>query len=89
METGIQDVVDRKFDRLRGVALNLVESWGLPAQQTNAIKAVLKSVTYDSQAVIKAILEADSLLSSSELAGELIFGFERFRVELEEERELA
>lgn len=51
------DVVGEEFNRLRGRVLGLIESWGLPETQEKGCKATFKSLTYDSQAIISALVE--------------------------------
>jgi hypothetical protein len=50
-------VVAEEFNRLRGRCLGLIESWGVPEQQERGMKATLKSLTYDSEKIIKELVE--------------------------------
>jgi hypothetical protein len=51
------DRVAEEYDRLRGRLCGLVESWGLPDKQERGMIATLKTLTYDSQKVVKEIVE--------------------------------
>jgi hypothetical protein len=50
-------LVEDEFNRLRGRILGLIESWGLPEVQERGCKNTFKSLTYDAQATIKALVE--------------------------------
>ena len=43
---------------MRGRILGLIESWGLPERQENGCKATFKSLTYDAEARLKDLLDA-------------------------------
>ena len=51
------DRVAEEYDRLRGRLCGLLESWGLPDKQERGMIATLKTLTYDSQKVVKEIVE--------------------------------
>jgi hypothetical protein len=51
-------LVAAEFNRLRGRLLGLIESWGLPERQEQGMKQTLKSLSYDSEKVIKDLLES-------------------------------
>jgi hypothetical protein len=52
-----QDPVADEYNRLRGRLCGLIESWGLPDKQERGMITTLKSLTYDSEAVIRKIVE--------------------------------
>jgi hypothetical protein len=49
--------VSEEFNRMRGRVLGLIESWGLPEKQESGMKQIFKSLTYDSEAVVKELVE--------------------------------
>lgn len=49
-------VLRRDMDRLRGRLFQTVEAVGLPAKQEQAFKALVRSLTYDSQADLESAL---------------------------------
>ena len=49
--------VSDEFNRLRGRLCGLIESWGVPEKQERAMIATLKSLTYDSEALVKELAE--------------------------------
>lgn len=51
-----EDRVAEEYDRLRGRLCGLIESWGLPEKQERGMIATLKTLTYDSQKVVKEII---------------------------------
>lgn len=51
-----EDVVHQEMNRLRGRLCGLIESWGLPDRQERGAVATLKSLTYDSEAVLVDLL---------------------------------
>jgi hypothetical protein len=51
-------LVAAEFNRLRGRLLGLIESWGLPERQEQGMKQTLKSLSYDSEKVIKDLVES-------------------------------
>lgn len=51
------DTVAVEFNRLRGRLCGLVESWGLDEKQERAMIGTLKALTYDSEKVVKQLLE--------------------------------
>lgn len=54
--TAEQQAVADEYNRLRGRLCGLVESWGLPEKRERAMISTLKSLTYDSEAVIKDLV---------------------------------
>lgn len=46
-----------EFNTIRGRILGLIESWGLPETQERGCKSTFKSLTYDAEAAIKALVE--------------------------------
>jgi hypothetical protein len=52
--------VAHEFDTIRGRVLGMIESWGLPQRQEDGCKGTFKSLTYDGQAKIEAIIEKRS-----------------------------
>lgn len=57
-EVDAAEVVAEEFNRLRGRCLGLIESWGVPDQQERGMKQTLKSLTYDSEKIIKELVES-------------------------------
>lgn len=51
------DLVSDEYNRLRGRLCGLIESWGLPERQERGMIQTLKSLTYDSEKVIKDLLD--------------------------------
>lgn len=51
------DLVAEEYNRLRGRLCGLIESWGVPERQERGMIQTLKSLTYDSEKVIKEIVE--------------------------------
>lgn len=49
--------VAAEYNRLRGRLCGLVESWGMPDRQERAMISTLKSLTYDSEALVKEMVE--------------------------------
>lgn len=49
--------VSEEYNRLRGRLCGLVESWGVPEKQERAMIQTLKSLTYDSEALVKDLVE--------------------------------
>jgi hypothetical protein len=54
--TAEQQAVADEYNRLRGRLCGLVESWGLPEKRERAMISTLKSLTYDSEAVVKELV---------------------------------
>lgn len=54
-------VVTDEFNRLRGRLCGLIESWGLPEKQERGAIQTLKSLSYDSEKVVKDLLEHTGL----------------------------
>lgn len=50
-----QSVAD-EYNRLRGKLCGLIESWGLSDKRERAMISTLKSLTYDSEAVVKELV---------------------------------
>lgn len=50
-------VVTDEFNRLRGRLCGLIESWGLPERQERGAIQTLKSLSYDSEKVVKDLLD--------------------------------
>lgn len=50
-------VVSEEMNRLRGRLCGLIESFGLPEKQERGMIQTLKSLTYDSEALLKEIVE--------------------------------
>lgn len=54
--TAEQQAVADEYNRLRGRLCGLVESWGLPEKRERSMISTLKSLTYDSEAVVKSLV---------------------------------
>ena len=54
--TAEQQAVADEYNRLRGRLCGLIESWGLTDKRERAMISTLKSLTYDSEAVVKALV---------------------------------
>lgn len=54
--TANEQAVADEYNRLRGRLCGLVESWGLPEKRERAMISTLKSLTYDSEAVVKELV---------------------------------
>jgi hypothetical protein len=54
--TAEQQAVADEYNRLRGRLCGLVESWGLPEKRERSMISTLKSLTYDSEAVVKELV---------------------------------
>jgi hypothetical protein len=52
-----ENVVTDEFNRLRGRLCGLIESWGLPEKQERGAIQTLKSLSYDSEKVVKDLIE--------------------------------
>jgi hypothetical protein len=50
-------LVSEEYNRLRGRLCGLIESFGLPEKQERGMIQTLKQLTYDSEKVIKEVLE--------------------------------
>jgi hypothetical protein len=56
-DTANQEALIREeFNRMRGRLCGLIESWGLPERQERGAINTLKSLSYDSEAVITETL---------------------------------
>jgi len=51
------EIAIREFNSLRGRLLTAIEALGLPNTQTEAIKQMIKGITYQNQAVVKELLD--------------------------------
>ena len=51
-----EESIVKEFNTLRGRVLGLIESWGLPEKQERGCKATFKSLTYDTEKVVKDTL---------------------------------
>jgi hypothetical protein len=56
-ETGV-DKMRRDFDRLRGRLFELVEVTGMPSQQEEVFKKLIRRLTYDAQADLEQLMRA-------------------------------
>lgn len=56
--TAEEQAVADEYNRLRGRLCGLVESWGLPEKRERAMISTLKSLTYDSEAVVKDLVNS-------------------------------
>lgn len=54
--TAEQRAVANEYNRLRGRLCGLIESWGLTDKRERAMISTLKSLTYDSEAVVKDLV---------------------------------
>jgi len=56
--TTVEQITDVRddFNRLRGRLFQFLESMGLPEAQTDAAKGMIRTLTYDSQARLEAVL---------------------------------
>jgi hypothetical protein len=52
-----EDAVVNEFNRVRGRLCGLVESWGLDERRERAMISTLKSLTYDSEKIIKDLVK--------------------------------
>jgi len=51
-----EELIIKEFNTLRGRVLGLIESWGLPEKQERGCKATFKSLTYDTEKVVRDII---------------------------------
>ena len=51
-----ETTVSQEFNRLRGRLCGLIESWGLDERRERAMISTLKSLTYDSEKEVKALV---------------------------------
>ena len=49
-------IVTAEFNRVRGRLCGLIESWGLDSKRERAMISTLKSLTYDSEKVVKELV---------------------------------
>lgn len=54
--TAEEQAVADEYNRLRGRLCGLIESWGLSEKRERAMISTLKSLTYDSEAVVKELV---------------------------------
>lgn len=54
-ETAIKEVRD-DMNRLRGRLFGAIEATGMPTKQENAVKGLIRQLTYDAQANLEGIL---------------------------------
>jgi hypothetical protein len=50
-------LVSEEYNRLRGRLCGLIESFGLPEKQERGMIQTLKQLTYDSEKVIKEVVD--------------------------------
>lgn len=55
-ELTAEEVVASEYNRLRGRLCGLVESWGLDSKRERAMISTLKSLTYDSEKLVKELV---------------------------------
>lgn len=53
-----QQAVADEYNRLRGRLCGLIESWEVGERRERAMISTLKSLTYDSEAVVKDLVKA-------------------------------
>lgn len=53
----LEQSISEEFNRLRGRLCGLIESWGLPERQERGAIQTLKTLSYDSQANLTALLD--------------------------------
>ena len=53
-EAGVITSIREEMNRLRGRSFQAIEATGMPAKQESAVKAVLRSASYDAQAHLEA-----------------------------------
>jgi hypothetical protein len=54
--TANEQAVADEFNRIRGRLCGLIESFGLPEKRERAMISTLKSLTYDSEAIVKDLV---------------------------------
>ena len=59
----VEDNIHAEMNRLRGRLCGLIESWGLDEKRESACKQTLKTLTYDSEALLVKLLEDGKALS--------------------------
>ena len=59
MNEELEGIIADEFNRMRGRILGLIESWNLPERQENGAKNTFKSLSYDAQARIVELIEAN------------------------------
>lgn len=53
----VEIAIHQELNRLRGRLCGLIESWGLEERREEACKQTLKSLTYDSEALLVDVLK--------------------------------
>jgi hypothetical protein len=53
-----EEVITAEFNRVRGRLCGLIESWGLDEKRERAMISTLKSLTYDSEKVVKELVNS-------------------------------
>lgn len=56
--TANEQAVADEFNRIRGRLCGLIESFGLPEKRERAMISTLKSLTYDSEAAVKDLVNS-------------------------------
>ncbi len=59
MSESVITVVREDMNRLRGRLFGAVEALGLPDKQENAIKGLIRQLTYDAQSDLEAVLREE------------------------------
>lgn len=59
MNEEVEGILQDEFNRLRGKVLGFIEACGLPEQQERGMKNTFKSLSYDAQARIIEVIEAN------------------------------
>ena len=54
--TEVEAAIHTEMNRLRGRLCGLIESWGLEERRETACKTTLKSLSYDSEALLVDLL---------------------------------
>lgn len=55
--SALEDNIHAEMNRLRGRLCGLIESWGLDERRESACKQTLKTLTYDSEALLVRLIE--------------------------------
>lgn len=53
-----EDIVHAEMNRLRGRLCGLIESWNLPEKQERGAIQTVKSLSYDSEAIIAGLVQS-------------------------------
>lgn len=59
MNEEVEGILQDEFNRLRGRVLGFIEACGLPEQQERGMKNTFKSLSYDAQARIVDVIDAN------------------------------